>query len=301
MTLPLSPCHRRTFLAGTASAVAAATLPAWGATSGGAPQFEICAFEKFIQDLSYDELADVLAEMGFHGVEATVRRGGRIDPPTVEEELPRLQEALARRGLAITVMTTDVKRADDPVHQKVVATGAKLGIKRYRLGFWRYDKRREIVEQLDELRPQIKDLAELNREHGIQGLWQNHSGADYVGATIWDLHHLLRDVVAAELGVAFDIRHATVEASLSWSTLYRLIKPHIGALFVKDFAHKGRKVVHAPLGSGVDPAFFEMFLRDNLQVPVSLHVEYLPRGGTKANIESLRSDLKTLKKWLKLS
>lgn len=291
---------RRSFLAGVATTAMAATVPATAQSPEKRPTFELCAFEKFIQNLSYDDLADTLAELGFQGVEATVRRGGRIEAADAEEKLPRLHEALAKRGLAITVMTTDLLRADDPVSQKVISTAASLGVKRYRTGFFRYHPAQPILEQLDQWKPQVKELAAYNREQGIQGLYQNHSGANYVGGTVWDVHYLIRDLDPQDFGIAFDIRHATIEANLSWSVLYRLVKSHIGALYVKDFVRQGRKVAHAPLGSGVDPAFFKQFVKDRLDVPVSLHVEYLPKAGIEANVEALRSDLQTLKKWLQM-
>ena len=115
---------RRGFLAGVVTTAMTATVPATAQSPDKKPTFELCAFEKFIQNLSYDDLADTLAELGFQGVEATVRRGGRIEAADAEEKLPRLHEALAKRGLAITVMTTDLLRADDPVSQKVISTAA---------------------------------------------------------------------------------------------------------------------------------------------------------------------------------
>jgi sugar phosphate isomerase/epimerase len=78
------------------------------------------------------------------------------------------------------------------------------------------------------------------------------------------------------------------------------MKPHIRAVFVKDFQWQGRKAGHVPLGTGrVNPAFFSMLRRDGFQGPISLHVEYLPHGGTQENIEALRRDLGVLKKWLR--
>lgn len=55
--------------------------------------FRICAFEEFLQALSYDELAEVIAELGFVGIEATVRNKGHVLPERVEEDLPKLVEA----------------------------------------------------------------------------------------------------------------------------------------------------------------------------------------------------------------
>jgi sugar phosphate isomerase/epimerase len=77
------------------------------------------------------------------------------------------------------------------------------------------------------------------------------------------------------------------------------MKPHIGALYVKDFDWKGKKAEHVPLGTGrVDPKFFEIIKQDNFQGPVSLHVEYLENGSTQENIDALRRDLNVLRGWL---
>ena len=269
------------------------------ASEQGAHTYRICAFEKFLQDLSYDELADTIAELGFVGVEATVRDKGHVLPERVEDDLPKLVEALKKRDLEVTTMASDVLSPDQPLTEKVLRTAVGLGVKSYRMGFYRYDLSRPILEQLEEIRPGLNDLAALNRELGISALYQNHSDADFMGATIWDLYLLIKDIPTDEISCAFDIRHATIEAGLSWPVLYDVIKPHIGALYVKDFDWKGRKAKHVPLGTGrVDPRFFDKVKEDNFQGPISLHVEYLKEGSTQDNIDALRRDLGILRSWL---
>jgi len=292
---------RREFVSRAMLATSLGAVMGVSATAGDpvVPSYRICAFEKFLQDLSYDELADTIADLGFVGIEATVRNGGHVLPERVEDDLPRLVEALQKRDLEITTMASDVLSPDQPLTEKVLQTAAGLGINSYRMGFYRYDLTQPIVKQLEEIRPGVYELAALNRELGIGALYQNHSDAKFVGATIWDLYLLLKDVPPEEIGSAFDIRHATIEAGLSWPVLYDVIKPHIGALFVKDFVWEGRKAKHAPLGTGrVDPRFFEIVQRDGFQGPISLHVEYLPKGSTQDNIDALRRDLKVLRGWL---
>ncbi len=261
--------------------------------------YRICAFEKFLQDLSYDQLADTIADLGFVGIEATVRKKGHVLPERVEEDLPKLVEALKKRNLEVTTMASDVLSPTQPLTEKVLRTAAGLGIKSYRMGYYRYDLGQPIVKQLGEIRPKLQELAAFNRELGLGAIYQNHSGAKFVGATIWDLHWLLKDIPADQIGSAFDIRHATVEAGLSWPVLYNVIKPHIRTVFVKDFQWQDKKAVNVPLGTGqVDPAFFALLKRDGFAGPYSLHVEYHPPGGAPAYIDALRRDLGVLKKWL---
>ena len=50
----------------------------------------ICAFIKFIQELSFDQLAETIAAQGYQGIEATIRPKGLIEPENVKAQLPKL-------------------------------------------------------------------------------------------------------------------------------------------------------------------------------------------------------------------
>lgn len=265
------------------------------------PSRPVCAFVKFLQSLSFDELASTVAGLGFDGIEATVRRGGQVSPERVEEDLPPLVEALRRQGSGITLMATDVNRADDAAMERTLRTAAALGVRRYRMAYYRYDLSRPIRAQLDNWRPLARELAALNRELGLTGVYQNHAGAQYVGASLWDLDLLLGDISPDDIGCAFDIRHATAEGGTTWPTLWALIEPRVRAVYVKDFVWENRKPENVPLGKGqVAPEFFLNLALSKLDpaIPVSLHVEYLPEAGAKENVEALRTDLALLETYL---
>ncbi len=236
MTSSVQSINRRKFIRQSLTAASAVAV-AGGITRAThhESKYRICAFEKFLQDLSYDELADTIAELGFVGIEATVRNKGHVLPERVEEDLPKLVEALKQRDLEVTTMASDVLNPQQPLTEKVLRTAKGLGIGSYRMGFYKYDLDKPILPQLDEIRPQVEELADYNRQMGMTAFYQNHSDAKYVGATLWDMHGLLQDIPKEQIGLAFDIRHATIEAGLSWPVIYDVVKPHIGALFVKDF------------------------------------------------------------------
>jgi sugar phosphate isomerase/epimerase len=271
------------------------TAPAAGALARN----PICLFIKFVQSLSYDELADAVAEMKADGIEATVRKGGYIPPERAADELPKLVETLARRNLKVTMITTDVLSVDDPNTRPVLETAAKLGIPMYRMGSYKYDLNRSVMDQLNAIGPSLKELGALNAELGIQAVYQNHSGADHVGATVWDIYSLIKDIPKEQIALAFDIRHATIEAGLSWPTVYNAMRPRIATVYVKDFDWIGRRAEHVPLGKGrVDRAFFQRLLADGFTGPISLHVEYLDDGDAQENLAALRRDLAVLRGWL---
>ena len=93
----------RRSLLGTAGAVlvggALRPFPAF-AVASATPAFPACSlFTKHLVGLPYDELASVVAELGFTSVEAPVRKGGHVEPARVEEDLPKLVEAFKKLSL----------------------------------------------------------------------------------------------------------------------------------------------------------------------------------------------------------
>lgn len=263
----------------------------------------ICAFAKHLQHLTHGQLADFLVEAGFDGIEATVRRGGQVEPENVERDLPPLVEALARRKRRVVLMATDINDAADPLAHRVLKTAAGLGIRNYRLKWYKYDLERPIMPQLEEFRGNVQRMAELNAKFGMTGLYQNHAGRNYVGASIWDLHHLLQGIPKDQIAAAFDVRHVTVEGGQCWPTLWRLICDSVGCLYFKDFRWEGQETVNVPFGEGrVSPQLIALVRREAPEhVPVSLHVEYYDHSDPALQekcLAAFRQDRKTLRAWL---
>jgi L-ribulose-5-phosphate 3-epimerase len=313
---------RRNFLAATAgmaATVGAARLLATGAAQGRAREaaLDISVFSKCLQWLDYPGMAGIAAEAGFDGVDLTVRAGGHVLPERVEEDLPKAVEAATKAGIHIRMIVTDITDPRNPRTERVLGAAARLGIRHYRLGIYRYQDSTPIMVQLDEIKPRLRDLAEMSKQHGVAATFQNHAGAEYVGAPLWDLHYLLRDLDPRWMGVQFDIRHALVEGGLAWPVNLRLLAGWINTLAVKDFrwARQGAgwETENCPLGQGmVDLAGYAGKLRQlGISGPISIHFEY-PLGGAehgnreitverKTVLEALRSDLGHLRNVLRSS
>lgn len=265
-------------------------------------QRPICCFAKALQHLSFDEMAERVAEMGFQGIEATIRNGGQVEPADITTGLPQLVQALQKRGLDVTIMTSDINSVDQEDTQRVLSTAADLGIKRYRMRYFTYDFKKPLRPQIEALKPQFAKLAALNHRLGMTALYQNHSGAKYVGAPVWDVYEAIKDLPPEDMAIAFDIRHATVEGGLSWPLEFHLVQSHLGAIYVKDYQWEGSKVVNVPIGEGrVDPVFFTMLKESRFEGPISLHMEYIDHKDPalqQASLEAVAKDMQALKKLL---
>jgi len=265
----------------------------------------IIGFSKPFADFTPEETADLVADIGWDGVECPVReKATHIKPERIEEDLPRMVEALRKNGKEVTIVTTDILRVDSSA-EKILRTIARLGIKRYRLGFAHYPKDQPISATLRECASAFKDLAAINRELGLQGGYQNHSGADYVGGPLWDLWHMMREIDPGALGVCFDIGQAMIEGGLSWPVQVRLTQPQWVAIYIKDFSWnkdpvKGWLPRWCALGEGrVSKEYFTELNPSDSECPISQHHEHLkvgmPRGELRA---ALKKDYAQLRSWL---
>src|SRR5262245_17936195 len=113
--------------------MAASTLAVRGAEKPAPRGFQIIGFVKPFQKLPFDQIAETARAVGWSGIECPVRKGGAIEPERAEEELPKLVGALRKRELDVSVISTDVDDASDPLAQRVLKTASKLSIQRYRL------------------------------------------------------------------------------------------------------------------------------------------------------------------------
>ena len=291
--------NRRIFAIQSTLATGAMMLPTGLIGQSNGNRHPLCAFVKFLQQMSFEELAVTIKRLGFEGIEGTVRPGGHVTPDRVEEDLPKLMQALNANDVDMTIMASGINRADDALSEKTLRLASKLGIKRYRMSYYRYDLKKSVVGQIAHFKSMAKELAALNKELGMQAIYQNHAGDRYLGGTIWDLKALLEDIPKEQMAVGFDIRHAKAEGGMSWPVYWNVIQPHVGAVYVKDFRWENGKLVNVPLGEGwVDNRFFTPERLAGFDGPISLHVEYLQKSGLKPNTDALEKDLATLRKWL---
>jgi len=252
--------------------------------------------------LSYDQTADLLAKYPVDGLEATVRSGGQVDPAKVDEQLPRLHESLSKRSRDFIILATNINSAKSSETEAVLQRASKLGIRYFRMGYYRYKLDRPILPQLEAFTRDAKELAAFCGSLGMTALYQNHAGNNYVGAPIFDLVEVMKGIPVSQMAIAMDIRHTTVEATSSWPLLYAVAKPHLGAVFVKDAIVERGKVIDVDLGQGkAAKELFETMQKDGLPSVLSLHTEQIDHADPKLldqRLAAIGRDVATLMSWL---
>lgn len=265
---------------------------------------KICFFSKDLPGLGYEEMASLIAEAGFDGIDLTVRLGGHVSPENVERDLPLAAAAAKKSGLKIYMMATDILDTEERFTEPILRTASSLGIQYYRMGPRFYDANKSIPQNLADFRIRYEKLANMNKKYKIRGECQNHTG-DRFGAAVWDQWEVLKDIDPQWIGVQYDLLHATLEGVNSWTVGFNLLKQYIGTMDMKDFYWKkidgkwDQELV--PLGEGmVDfKTFIPLLKKNNMHGPFSIHCEYLSdKDDRRAKAEKIKKDLTTLRGWL---
>jgi sugar phosphate isomerase/epimerase len=277
---------RRTLLAGGAALL--------GRAATAKEKLKVAIFSKHLQFVEGEELAKTSAELGFDGIDITVRKGGHVEPERVKQDLPRLVAIIKKQGLDVPMVTTDIADVETPFAEDVIRTASELGTRYYRFGAFKYTADKPYTAQLDGFKPRLAKLAALNARYQSCAIYHTHSGVGLVGASIWDLHEIMRDLDPKSVGINYDVGHATIEGGLGgWINSFRISGAHLRGIALKDFAWtkdaRGKwQAQWKPIGEGMVrfPEFFGMLAETPFAGPVQVHYEY-PLGGASNGARTL--------------
>lgn len=242
-------------------------------------------FSKHLGELSVREAGETIAELGFEGVDLTVRPGGHVLPENAQRELVGAVRTLTGMGLAVPMVTTGITAADDPYAAEVFETAAQAGVRYLKLGYWRYQGFGTIRAAVDDAARDLDGIEALAQRTGVCAVVHNHSGGfvSALGPVVWDL---IADRDPAAVGAYADPGHLMVEGGLGgWRMALDLLGDRIAVCAFKDYlwetvadpAGKPRLVrVAKPLSEGMVPwPEVVAYLRQaGFDGWISLHREY---------------------------
>lgn len=253
-------------------------------------QLDVNIFSKHLQFLDYKTTGEMTAEMGFSGVDLTVRPKGHVFPETVLTDLPMAVKEITASGVNCNMITTTIESINNSLDINVLEAASRANIKYYRTNWFKYKEGMSMQDSLLFYQDEIKKLGELNETLNLIGCYQNHAGTN-VGASYWEIKKILETVKPDVFGTQYDIRHAMVEGGNSWENGLQLLEPNIKVIVLKDFKWgqvNGKwEAINVPIGEGMVDfvKYFKLLKHYNLKPPVSLHLEYDLGGAEKGNQE----------------
>ena len=129
-------------------------------------------------------MAATAEELGFDGIDLTVREGGHVEPERVQEDLPKVAKIVRAAGLEIPMITAGIVDADSPHAEAIIRTASEAGIPRYRWGWFSWSDNKKVPDlsnfhasierpsgllinvpaRLAELKKRVGDVGGLERE-----------------------------------------------------------------------------------------------------------------------------------------
>ena len=221
--------------AGVAVQPAVAQTPA--PAERAAKTLKVDAYSRHLQWLrTADEVAEAVVEMGYDGVDITVRPyPGHVDPTKVATDLPPFVNTIRKHGLQVVTMTCPITDADSPNAEQLLATASYLGLTHYWWGTFRYEQGKPIMPQLEALKPRVEKLAALNAKYKMKAMYHTYSGGGTVGSAIWDFLHVLRNFDPAQVGFHYDVGHMTnAGGNGTWALNLRAAGPYVAGVSAKD-------------------------------------------------------------------
>lgn len=299
--------ERRKFIAGAGSVLAGTSLAyGQGKKKGKKSKDPVILFEKPIQAMPYGQMGEELAKLGVQGIEATIRKKGHIEPGNAKAEVPKMVADLAKNGQKAIIAATSIKTASKD-NEELLRILKDNGIEKYRLDYYRYDLKKDLLPQLEAHTAQLHELCDLNRRVGIQGIYQLHSGFRMAGSLGWDMAMMLDGVDPKETAIGFDLRHVRTDGGLSFDVIHAMMKKHIGALYVKDAQwsdERNEELERVALDTGfVNEKMYRKVRKGLPPMPVSLHLEWgakkvYPVDQVEEPLRFFARDLEVLRSWM---
>jgi len=273
-------------------------------------------FIKHLQTLPLPDAGRAIKDLGFEGVDLTVRPGGSVTPERVKQGLPEAIRILHDWGLSVPLITTAITSANDPHARPTLESAAAAGIREAKLGYVPVKDFGTFQKELENFNRDLDGLEKLAKSTGVRVNIHLHSGA-YVSSLAAAVWYLIKDRDPALVGAYVDPGHMFVEGGRDgWRLGLDLLHQRIALVAIKDLLWqqtpdeklgKNRwttRIVPLDQGAVPWPDVFTILKKANFDGWVSVHSEYQGAHSWKdldvpSVIEQTRSDLTYLARVLK--
>lgn len=148
-----------------------------------------------------DQLADLVADLGFDGIELPVREGYQVNPSNVREMLPHARDLFARKGLVIASVASSITvdiiesmgQANIPLLRVMIPIDLSLG----------------YLDSVKKYQDSVLEIQALLVANNVKIGMQNHQG-HHVGSAL-GLQHLLSGLPQSIAGAVLDFAHCGLD------------------------------------------------------------------------------------------
>lgn len=214
---------------------------------------QIVLNSKFFRTLNVPELGAKAQALGFDGLDLCVRQGHPVNLGNVATTLPAAVTAWKERGLVCPLATAPVTlvNPDAPEVEPLYAGCAEAGVPRVKIGFFPFTPGDDYWALVEAARRALEGFARVGEKHGVQTVYQVHSGP-VLGSNCAGLMHLLRGLDPRWVGAYPDLGHMVLDGE-DYPMGLAMVREYLSIVAVKD-------AYHAPQTAGSEPPFVPRFV-----------------------------------------
>lgn len=223
----------------------------------------LCLFSGCVQQLEYSDFPPIIKQLGFDGIDLTVRPGGHVEPRLSNVDMVRAIEEVRGHQMELPVITTALTSPYDPTVLPVIAIAGHTQVPLFIPGFFRPDGLN--------YRRDIGGLISIGMRYGMAIALHNHT-SENAGEAKWDAVDTVATYDPKWAGLYFDpIHHGE-----KWEAELQRHLPRLRAVALKDFKMVEQQAKPCPMGQGlVDwDRFFKILADAKFYGPLSLRLEY---------------------------
>jgi sugar phosphate isomerase/epimerase len=214
---------------------------------------QIVLNSKFFSALSVPALGAKARALGFDGIDVNVRPGHPVNPANVTTALPEAVRVWTDQGLICPLATAPVTLVNPqaPEVEPLYAGCAAAGVPRLKIGFFPFTPGEEYWGLVHAARSALEGFARVGEQHGVQTVYQVHSGP-VLGSNCAGLMHLLRGMDPRRVGAYPDLGHMVLDGE-DYPMGLAMVREYLSIVAVKD-------AYHAPQPPGSEPPFLPRFV-----------------------------------------
>lgn len=215
---------------------------------------QIVLNSKFFRACGVSELGLKAQALGFDGIDVSVRPGHPVNPGNVESVLPRAVAAWKGQGLVCPLATAPVTLVDPRAREvePLYAGCAAAGVPRVKIGFFPFNPGEDYWALVEAARRALEGFARVSEKHGVQTVYQVHSGP-VLGSNCAGLMHLLRGLDPRRVGAYPDLGHMVLDGE-DYPMGLAMVREYLSIVAVKD-------AYHAPQPPGSQPPYVPRFVK----------------------------------------
>jgi sugar phosphate isomerase/epimerase len=242
---------------------------------------DLIIFTKSFRETPNEQIGRTVKDLGFDGLDVTIRPGYAVNPENVARELPRAVKLWAEMGLKVELATTagDFLDPAGPTVAPIYAACGEVGVPAIKLGYWTWNG--GYWETIERLRRALEGFAKLSEKYGPVTTVHTHSGNCY-GSNCAGLMHLLKGLDPRYVGAYVDPGHMSLDGE-HYEMGFDMVRPYLRLVALKSprwaprpGAEPAWKVEWVPMREGIVPwrrvlnALFDI----GYAGPLNFHSEY---------------------------